>query len=48
MQLCNKYITFSKFFASSLKATSIFEHFENKDDPHSLHILEITEYERRS
>ena len=34
---------FSPFFESGLN----FEHFQKKDDPHSLCISEITDHERR-
>ena len=37
----------SEFFALFLKSTSNFEHFENKHDPNSLFISEITECKMR-
>ena len=46
MLLWNKQKTFSAFFAPFLKSTSNLEHFERKDDPHSLSILEITDCKR--
>ena len=48
MQLSKKEIFFSQVFAPFLKFTWIFEHFEQKDDPHSLYISEITEWEKRA
>ena len=47
MQLSKKRKTFSEFFTPFLKSTSIFEYFDEKDDPHRLYISEITECERR-
>ena len=41
MQLFEKTNVFSKFFAAFLKSTSIFENFENKDEPHTFRISEI-------
>ena len=35
-----------EFFSLFLKSRSIFEHFEKKDDPHSLCISEITDCKR--
>ena len=40
-------IYFSEFFASFLKCISNFEHFLEKDDPHRLHLSEISDCERR-
>ena len=40
-------IFFSEFPTLFLKSTSDFEHPETKDDPHSLRIFEISDYERR-
>ena len=34
---------FFLIFCTILKSISIFEHFEEEDDPHGLCILEITE-----
>ena len=39
--------SFSNFFAPFLKTTSNFEQFETKDDPYSLCIFEIREWNRR-
>ena len=46
MQLSKKQKTCSSFFASFQKSTSNIKHFEEKDDPHSLGISEITDWER--
>ena len=46
MQLSKKQKTSSSFFASFQKSTSNIKHFEEKDDPHSLGISEITDWER--
>ena len=43
MQLSEKQINFSEFFTQFLRSTSIFEHFQNKDDPLSSYISENTE-----
>ena len=40
--LSQKQKTFSKIFSSFLKSTLNFEHFQEKDDPHSQCISEIT------
>ena len=45
MQLSQKKIFFSAFFAEVLKSKFNFEHFEKKDDPHSFCISEITDSE---
>ena len=45
MQLSEKKITFSQFFAAFLKFRLSFENFERKDDPYSFCISEITESE---
>ena len=47
MQLSKEQNNFSEVFASFLKYTYIFEHFETEDDSHSLHISQITECKRR-
>ena len=44
--LKNKNI-FSQFFSPFLESAFNFEHFQKKDDPHSLCISEITDHERR-
>ena len=46
MQLSKKQKTSFSFFASFRKSTSNIKHFEEKDDPHSLGISEITDCER--
>ena len=46
MQLSNKQTSFSDFFLSFLKFPSTFQHFQVKDDPDSLYILEIADWER--
>ena len=38
---------FSQFFSPFLESALNFEHFQKKDDPHSLCISEITDHERR-
>ena len=40
--LSEKQKTFSQFFSAFLKSTLHFEHFEQKDDPHSRCISQIT------
>ena len=45
MQLSKKRETSSVFFLLFLKCTSNFEHFEMKDDPHTLYIFETTDCE---
>ena len=35
MELSRKQKTFSEFFSSFLKSSLNFEHFQNKDEPHS-------------
>ena len=45
--LSKKEKSFFLFFATYLKSTSIFEHFETKDDPDTLCISEIIDCERR-
>ena len=44
--LSQKEKTFSEIFSSFLKSTLIFEHFQEKDDPHSQCISEITVSEK--
>ena len=39
--------TFSTFFSTFLISSSIFEHFEKEDDPHSLSISDVMDCERR-
>ena len=39
---------FSQFFCPFLESALYFEHFQTKDDPHSLYISEITDHERRA
>ena len=45
MELAQKEITVSQFFAVFLKSRLIFEYFWKKDDPHSFCISEITDSE---
>ena len=40
--LSQKQKTFSQFFSAFLKSTLNFEHFQQKDDPHSRCISQIT------
>ena len=44
--ILSKQKTLSELFASFLKPTSSFEHYEEKDDSHSLSFSKITECER--
>ena len=46
LQVSKKKKMFSKFFAAYLKSASNFEHFERKDDPHRLCVLEIRDCQR--
>ena len=46
MQLSKKLTKFSWLFGPHMKSTSNFKHFEKKNDPHGLCLLEITEHER--
>ena len=46
MQLYQKQKTFSQFFAEFLKYRLNLRYFEKKDDPHSICISEITDYEK--
>ena len=48
MQLSKKRMNLLQFFIPFPKSTSILEHFEKKDDLHSLYISEVTECERSS
>ena len=47
MQLSQKLKTFSRFFPAFSKASLNFEHFQKKDDAHSLFICEATACEKR-
>ena len=47
MQLSQKLTTFSGFFLAFSKSRLNFEHFEKKDDAHSLFICEATACEKR-
>ena len=47
MQLSKKQKLFSEFSSSFLKSTSNFEHFDKKDDAHSLCVSKITNCKRR-
>ena len=47
MQLSKKQKTFSQLFSAFLKIRLNFEHFEKKEDPHSLCISETTDCKRR-
>ena len=46
MQLSRKQKTFSQFFASFLKSSLNFKHFQKKDEPNSWCISEITDPEK--
>ena len=46
IQLSKKQKPFCQFYSPSLKCKSNFEHFEQKDDTHSLCIIEITDCKR--
>ena len=46
-QLSPKQKAFSRFFLAFSKSTLNFEHFQKKDDPHSLFISEIMYSEKR-
>ena len=48
MHLSQKEKNFSEFFSSFFESALNFEHFQKKDDPHSLCISEITDHERRA
>ena len=45
--LSQKENNFSEFFSPFFESSLNFEHFQKKDDPHSLCISEITDHERR-
>ena len=47
MVLSKKQKTYSDLFSQVFNSRLGFEHFEKKDDPHSLCICEITDCERR-
>ena len=47
MHLSQKQNSFSQFSSAFFKSALNFEHFQKKDDPHSLIISEITDHERR-
>ena len=47
MKLAKKQKLFWEFFSTFLKSSSTFEHFQKKDDPHSLYISEITDFKKR-
>ena len=47
MQLSQKLKTFSEFFLAFSKCRLNFEHFQKKDDAHSLFICEATAWEKR-
>ena len=46
IQLSQKLKTFSPFFSAFSKSTVNFEHFQKKDDPHSLFICGATACEK--
>ena len=48
MLLSQKQNIFPGFFSSFFESALNFEHFQKKDDPHSLCISEITDHERRA
>ena len=48
MHLSQKQNIFSEFFSAFFESALNFEHFQKKDDPHSLCISEITDDERRA
>ena len=47
MQLSQKLKTFSEFFSAFSKSRLNFEHFQKKDDAHSLFICKATACEKR-
>ena len=47
MHLSQKQNIFSEFSLAFFESPLYFEHFQKKDDPHSLSISEITDHERR-
>ena len=46
MHLSQKQNNFSEFFSAFFESALNFEHFQKKDDPHTLCISEITDHER--
>ena len=48
MHLSQKENNFSQFSSPFFQSALNFEHFQKKDDPHSLCISEITDHERRA
>ena len=48
MNLSQKQKAFSQFFSAFFESSLNFEHFQKKDDPHSLCISEITYHEIRA
>ena len=48
MHLSQKENIFSIFFSPFFECALNFEHFQKKDDPHSLCISEITDHEKRA
>ena len=48
MLLSQKQKIFSEFFSAFFESGLNLEHFQQKDDPHSLCISEITDHERRA
>ena len=47
IQLCQKLKTFSQFFKVFSKSRLNFEHFQKKDEAHSLFICEATSCQKR-
>ena len=47
VQLSQKQKPFPSFFSAFSKSKLKFEHFQKKDDPHSLFISEATVFEKR-
>ena len=48
MELYGKHKTFFQFFASFLKSSLKFQHFQKKHDPHSRCISEVTNSQNHS
>ena len=48
MHLSQKQNIFSQLFLYFFESALNFQHFQKKDDPHSLCIAEITDYQRRA
>ena len=48
MHLFQKENNFSQFFSPFFESALNFEHFQKKDDPHSLCISQITDHEKRA